>query len=49
MPLVYVFTELFIIILECALSTYKKSKSAVKQEAMLSWKQPHTFHVYCIS
>lgn len=45
MIVIYVFTVLFIIISEYALSTYKKSKSAVKQEAMLGWKQPHTFQV----
>lgn len=41
-------TIVFIIILECTTSTYKK-KLTVKQHVVLHRQQSHTSHVYCIS
>lgn len=41
------YTILFIVILECTLSTYKKF--AVKQYAVLYLQQPQASGVYCFS
>lgn len=45
--LVYVFTIVFVIILECIPSAYKKF--VVKQRAILRQQQPHTSRVSRVS